>query len=110
LMINDQLLTPQDIEQIRVMREVVHAEVREILLAEVREIIRAEVREIIRAEIAASEERMQEFARGIETNLLISFHGYGKDQAARLHAVEITYADLAPRMAALEERVVNLET
>ena len=32
----------------------------------------------IRAEIQAAEDRAQEFARGIETNLLMAFHGHAK--------------------------------
>ena len=32
----------------------------------------------IRAEIQAAEDRGQEFARGIETNLLMAFHGHAK--------------------------------
>ena len=32
----------------------------------------------IRAEIQAAEDRAREFARGIETNLLMAFHGHAK--------------------------------
>ena len=32
----------------------------------------------LRAEIQAAEDRGQEFARGIETNLLMAFHGHAK--------------------------------
>jgi hypothetical protein len=96
------MLTPEDIEQIStVVREIVRTEV-----TASEERIRAE----IRAEIKASEERMQEFARGIETNLLTSFHGYGKGQTARQHTTEVALTDLATRMAALEDRMLNLET
>jgi hypothetical protein len=38
----------------------------------------------IRAEIRAAEERGQEFAQGIESNLLMAFHGHAKGQTARL--------------------------
>ena len=39
--------------------------------------IRASAAEL-RAEIQAAEDRGQEFARGIETNLLMAFHGHAK--------------------------------
>jgi hypothetical protein len=62
------------------------------------------------AAITAAEERAQEFARNIETNLLTAFHGHSKGQNARLHTAEVTAADLAIRITALEERVLNIET
>ena len=64
----------------------------------------------IRAEIQAAEDRGQEFARGIETNLLMAFHGHAKGQTARLHTAELTAHDMGIRIAALEERVLNIET
>ena len=64
----------------------------------------------IRAEIQAAEGRAQEFARGIETNLLTAFHGHAKGQTARLHTAEVTTHDMGIRIAALEERVLNIET
>ena len=64
----------------------------------------------IDAALAAQTERLMEFARDIETRLLTAFHGYGKGQAVRLHTVESAQADLAGRVAALEDRVLNLET
>ena len=64
----------------------------------------------MRAEIKASEERAQEFARTIETSLLTAFHGYAKGQTARLHTAESTAHDFAVRLAAIEERLLNLET
>lgn len=63
----------------------------------------------IRAEILASEQRSQEFARTIETNMLTAFHGHARALTARLHTGEIAAADLAIRMAALEDRMLNLE-
>jgi hypothetical protein len=69
-------------------------------------VIRAE----IRAEIQAAEDRAQEFARGIETNLLMAFPGHAKGQTARLHSAELTTHDMGIRIAALEERVLNIET
>jgi hypothetical protein len=53
---------------------------------------------------------MQEFARDIETRILTAFHGYGRGQSARMHTLESTDHDVALRLAALEDRVLNLET
>ena len=64
----------------------------------------------VTAALAASEERSQEFARQIETNLLTAFHGHARGQTARLHTAEVTATDLATRVSALEDRVLNLET
>jgi hypothetical protein len=64
----------------------------------------------LRAEIQAAEDRAQKFARGIETNLLTAFHGHAKGQTARLHTAELTTHDIGIRIAALEERVLNIET
>jgi len=62
------------------------------------------------AEIKAAEERAQEFARGIETSLLTSFHGHAKAQTARLHTLDTVAHDYGIRLAAIEERLLNLET
>ena len=64
----------------------------------------------IRTEIQAAEGRAQEFARSLETNLLTAFHGHAKGQTARLHTAEVTAQDLATRISALEERMLNIET
>jgi len=66
--------------------------------------------ESIAAAIQAAEGRAGEFARGIETNLLTAFHGHAKGQTARLHTAEVTTHDMGIRIAALEERVLNIET
>ena len=66
--------------------------------------------ESIAIAIRAAEDRSQEFARGIETNLLTAFHGHAKGQTARLHTAELTTHDMGIRIAALEERVLNIET
>jgi len=55
-------------------------------------------------------ESLTELIRGVETNLLTSFHGYGKGQALRMHALEVGDSAVIGRLAALEERVLNLET
>jgi hypothetical protein len=54
--------------------------------------------------------RLTELIRDVETQLLTSFHGYGKGQAARMHLLEVSDSATATRLAALEERVLNLET
>jgi hypothetical protein len=53
---------------------------------------------------------LTELIRDVETNLLTSFHGYGKGQAVRMHVLEVGDAAVNQRLAALEERVLNLET
>ena len=72
--------------------------------------IRAIVRQEVTTAIQAAEERTQEFARDIETNMLTAFHGHAKGQTARLHTAESTLHDMSVRIAALEERMLNLET
>jgi len=44
------------------------------------------------------------------TRPLSAFHGHAKGQTARLHTAESTAHDFALRLAAIEERVLNLET
>ena len=41
------------------------------------------------AKLEALGDRLTEFTRNVETNLLNSFHGYGKGQALRLHTLEV---------------------
>jgi hypothetical protein len=55
-------------------------------------------------------DRLTELIRDVETQLLTAFHGYGKGQAARMHSLEVSDSATAQRLAALEERVLNLET
>ena len=100
---------------------VVRAETSE-LKAEIAEVkadvagVKADVAEVkadlaeLKAEIKAAEERSQEFARGIETNLLTSFHGHAKAQTARLHTLDTVTHDYGLRLAAIEERLLNLES
>ena len=71
--------------------------------------VKAEIAEV-KAEIKAAEERSQEFARGIETNLLTSFHGHARAQTARLHTLDIVAHEHGIRLAAIEERLLNLES
>ena len=55
-------------------------------------------------------ESMTELIRDVETNLLTSFHGYGKGQAARMTDLEVGEAMVKQRLDALEQRVLNLES
>ena len=55
-------------------------------------------------------DRLTELIRDVETQVLTAFHGYGKGQAARMHLLEVSDSATATRLAALEERVLNLET
>jgi hypothetical protein len=55
-------------------------------------------------------DRLTELIRDVEPRLLTSFHGYGKGQTARMHVLEVADSATAQRLAALEERVLNLET
>jgi hypothetical protein len=55
-------------------------------------------------------DQMTELIRQTETNLFTSFHGYAKGQTARLHSMEIHQNDVNIRLAAIEERILNLET
>jgi hypothetical protein len=54
-------------------------------------------------------DRLTEFVRTVETNLLTSFHGYGKGQAARMTNLEVGESMVKQRLDALEQRVLNLE-
>ena len=70
----------------------------------------ADTKKELRSDIEASKDELKEFMRGIETSLLTAFHAYAKGQTARMHGVESADADLKIRVAALEERVLSLET
>jgi len=72
--------------------------------------IRTIVADTVADAVTAAEDRLTGKMRGIETNLLTAFHSYAKGQTARFHTVESTNADLLVRMAALEDRMLNLET
>ena len=66
-------MTPEDLQQIRAVIKDEIAVVKDEITAA---ITAAEVR--AQAALAAAEERAQEFARGIETNLLTAFHGHAR--------------------------------
>jgi len=65
---------------------------------------------VTKKDLAEFKEALTELVRDVETNLLTSFHGYGKGQAVRMHALEVGDSAVNQRLAALEERVLNLET
>ena len=50
-----------------------------------------------------------EAIRQVETNLLAAFHGHAKSHAARFNSLETGHNDVSIRLAALEERILNLE-
>ena len=105
------MLTPEDLEQIRaVVETAVRTTVETAVQTTVRAIVETTVQTIVDTAVSAAEARAQEFARTIETNLLTAFHSYAKGQTARFHTVETASADLAIRVAALEDRVLHLET
>lgn len=65
---------------------------------------------VLRTELGALEERVTGTIRQVETNLLTAFHSYAQAQQARFHTGEVIDEELRKRMAALEERVLLLET
>ena len=64
----------------------------------------------LKADLTAMEDRLVEFMRTLETNMLTAFHGYGKGQQVRLHDVETSEHAMKVRIAALEDRVPELGT
>ncbi len=101
-------MTPEDLEQIR---EIVHTEVAGVKaeIAGVKAEI-AGVKAELTAEIKASEERSQEFARDLQTEILTGLQQFARGNFARMHTLDANQADNNVRLAALEERVLNLET
>jgi len=65
---------------------------------------------VTKKDLAELENRLTELIRDVETSLLTGFHGYGKGQSARMHLLEVGDSATLQRLAALEERVLNLET
>lgn len=55
-------------------------------------------------------DRLTELVRDVETSMLTAFHGYGRGQASRMHLLEVADSTFAQRLAALEDRMLNLET
>ena len=64
--------------------------------------------------IAAAEERivdrLTEVMRDMQTEMLTGLQAFARGNFTRFHTVESTQTDLNIRMAALEERVMYLET
>jgi polyhydroxyalkanoate synthesis regulator phasin len=65
---------------------------------------------VTKKDLTELKEALTELARDVETNLLTSFHGYGKGQAARMTDLEVGESMVKQRLDALEQRVLNLET
>ena len=55
-------------------------------------------------------DKLTGLVREVEATLLSTFHGYARGQAARIQVLEMTDSATALRLAALEERVLNLDT
>jgi len=72
------------------------------------------MRRIVREEVTAAEQRIEEHAaetaRGMQTEILRGLESFARGNFARFHTVESNQTDLNTRMAALEERVLYLET
>ena len=64
--------------------------------------------------IAAAEQRtvdrLTEVMRDMQTEILKGLQSFARGNFARLHTLESTQADNSIRLAALEERVLELET
>lgn len=98
-------MTPEDREEIR---EIVAA-------AEQRIKEQAAAAEQRREENgAAAEQRLKEhateIARDLQTEMLRGLEGFARGNFARFHSLESNQTDINTRMAALEERVLYLET
>jgi hypothetical protein len=68
-----------------------------------------ELKQALASDVEALKNELIEFVRGMETRLLSAFHGYTKGQQARLHDVETSEATIKVRLAALEERMLEVE-
>ena len=62
------------------------------------------------AAFSAAEERAVERARDLQTEVLRGLEAFARGNFARFHSVESNQTDINIRMAALEERVLYLET
>ncbi|MEO8597353.1 MAG: hypothetical protein ABI759_28805 [Candidatus Solibacter sp.] len=69
-----------------------------------------QIREIVATELAQAEERAAERSRDMRTELLTGLAAFARGNFARFHSVESVQTDTQTRIAALEERVMNLET
>lgn len=64
----------------------------------------------ITAAITAAEERAGERARDLQTEILRGLEAFAKGNFTRFHTVESHQNDINIRLAAIEERVMYLET
>jgi hypothetical protein len=69
-----------------------------------------EAEERITAAIAAAEERAAERSRDMQTEILKGLGAFARGNFARFHSVESNQTDLNTRVAAIEERLMDLET
>ena len=87
--------------------------VKDEMLSAIRQMI-AELRIEFRGELKTGLQQLgddlTEQMRQIETNMLTSFHSYGKGISHRMHDLEGSDVDIKGRLAALEDRMLNLET
>ena len=70
-------------------------------------------RDVATAITAAEErivDRLTEVMRDMQTEMLTGLQAFARGNFTRFHTVESTQTDLNVRMAALEERVMYLET
>jgi hypothetical protein len=71
---------------------------------------RIDIRTLIETALQATEERLTEAIRDTQTEMLRGLEAFARGNFARFHAIESTQTDLSTRMAAIEERVLYLET
>ncbi len=69
-----------------------------------------QVRQIVAAAAQQIKEHATETARELETELLRGLEAFARGNFARFRTVESNQTDINTRMAALEERVLYLET
>jgi len=72
--------------------------------------ITAIVTAIVTAAEERAEERAQEIARARQTEILRGLEGFARGNFSRMHTLESASTDTNTRIAALEERVLYLET
>jgi hypothetical protein len=64
----------------------------------------------LRQEIAASEARIVENMRDMQSEILRGLDRFARGNFSRMHRLETSDSDVAERINALEERVLTLET
>jgi hypothetical protein len=63
----------------------------------------------LRQDIQATNDRLTEQMRDIETNMLSEFHRYAKGVAQRLHTSDTIDGEMKERLHLVEERLLELE-